>query len=257
MKNYYLHDGKEQHGPYNEEELKQKAIGRDTLVWTEGMEDWKKAGELEDLKAFFAAIPPPLKSVEPPPFKKDNKEDGAGIVKKYKVLVISVLTLMLVVGVAMFMYNKVKDDAVEDAMEKVVENQEVQERDVEAEKHKQIEERKLYIRNHIDEYFSAKSSYYADAFGGITNALVTFYNNSEYPIDEAVVRVTYIKDNGAIWTTHDVTLTNIAAKGSNVERSQDSNRGTKLSTEIISIKSQALNLCYSGVTPGVDPYLCY
>lgn len=257
MKNYYLHDGKEQHGPYNEEELKQKAIDRDTLVWTEGMEDWKKAGEIDDLKAFFAAVPPPLKTVVPPQTREVQKVEKVEPKRNFKLVVISILAILLIGGGVLFMYNKVKDDAVEDAMEKVVENQEVQERDVEAEKQKQIEERKLYVRNHIDEYFSAKSSYYADAFGGITNALVTFYNNSEYPIDEAVVRVTYIKDNGAIWTTHDVTLTNIAAKGSSVERSQDSNRGTKLSTEIISIKSQALNLCYSGVTPGVDPYLCY
>lgn len=52
MKQYYYIDG-EQHGPISLEELKKKNIGRDTLIWYEGMGDWTKASEVEELSSFF------------------------------------------------------------------------------------------------------------------------------------------------------------------------------------------------------------
>ena len=35
-------------------------IDRATLVWTEGMPQWRAAGEVEELKVLFASVPPPL-----------------------------------------------------------------------------------------------------------------------------------------------------------------------------------------------------
>ncbi|MEQ8821663.1 MAG: SPFH domain-containing protein [Sumerlaeia bacterium] len=53
-----------QAGPFNMEELKAKtqggAITRETLVWKEGMANWTKAGDVEELKVLFASVPPPL-----------------------------------------------------------------------------------------------------------------------------------------------------------------------------------------------------
>ena len=53
MVQYYYTDGKERFGPLTIEELKQKSITPDTLVWKEGLPDWVPANTLSDLKDLF------------------------------------------------------------------------------------------------------------------------------------------------------------------------------------------------------------
>lgn len=53
MVQYYYTDGKERFGPLTIEELKQKAITPETLVWKEGLPDWVPANTLSDLKELF------------------------------------------------------------------------------------------------------------------------------------------------------------------------------------------------------------
>lgn len=54
----------EQAGPYDTNVLKQMAnqnkFTRSTLVWQAGMENWKIAGELPELKSIFEILPPPI-----------------------------------------------------------------------------------------------------------------------------------------------------------------------------------------------------
>lgn len=64
MKQFYYSDGEGQFGPLGLEALKSKGINKNTLVWTEGMEDWKKASEVEELKEIFRSVPPPLPGKE-------------------------------------------------------------------------------------------------------------------------------------------------------------------------------------------------
>ncbi len=46
MKKYYYSYGNNQYGPFTLEELKLKGIAKDTLIWYEGLENWKPAGEI-------------------------------------------------------------------------------------------------------------------------------------------------------------------------------------------------------------------
>jgi hypothetical protein len=71
MKNIYLHIGDDDLGPFEMEDLKTQKILKDTYVWFEGIDDWTKAGEIEELKPFIIPSPPPFKKpILPPPFKK-------------------------------------------------------------------------------------------------------------------------------------------------------------------------------------------
>jgi len=63
MKKYFYHDGQDQVGPFELEELKQKQINRDTLIWFEGIEDWTKASKLPELEDFFPKTPPPVNNI--------------------------------------------------------------------------------------------------------------------------------------------------------------------------------------------------
>ncbi|MBS1704984.1 MAG: SPFH domain-containing protein [Armatimonadetes bacterium] len=52
-----------QHGPFTVDQLKGmigSTLHPDTLVWTAGMPEWKKASEVDVIKALFGSVPPPL-----------------------------------------------------------------------------------------------------------------------------------------------------------------------------------------------------
>src|SRR5687768_14668949 len=67
---WYYAQGGEQRGPVSREALRgmlssgQVAWGE--LVWTEGMESWKAAGEVDELKVSRAVAPPPVPQVAQP-----------------------------------------------------------------------------------------------------------------------------------------------------------------------------------------------
>ena len=61
---YFLVVDDKRAGPYDTHELKDQVINgsltKATLVWREGMRKWRKASELDELKPFWNALPPPL-----------------------------------------------------------------------------------------------------------------------------------------------------------------------------------------------------
>lgn len=57
MTPYYYAIGKEQFGPFSLEELKEKNLIRDTLVWHDKRKDWIEAERIEELAILFKAVP--------------------------------------------------------------------------------------------------------------------------------------------------------------------------------------------------------
>jgi hypothetical protein len=70
LKKYFYSDGKEKHGPLSFEELKQKEIFNDTLIWFEGLEEWKPAAEFEFMRPILELNPPSINYTSP---KQDKK----------------------------------------------------------------------------------------------------------------------------------------------------------------------------------------
>lgn len=102
MKKYYLHDGTNNIGPFDFEELNQKSITRNTPIWCEGMEDWKEAGTVEELRNLFPTLPPPLKKnkVDAP-----NKEPSSDIKNSiywriYKIVRIIIIIFLVIFGIS-------------------------------------------------------------------------------------------------------------------------------------------------------------
>jgi hypothetical protein len=63
MKKYYYNDGQQNHGPFTLEELAQKNLSRETLVWYPELETWQPAGNASEI----APILPAVKAVPPKP----------------------------------------------------------------------------------------------------------------------------------------------------------------------------------------------
>lgn len=60
---YFIENAGASDGPFVKEDLRGK-ISKNTLVWHEGLEDWKKADEVLELKDLFITTPPPLPQKE-------------------------------------------------------------------------------------------------------------------------------------------------------------------------------------------------
>ncbi|MFZ1831022.1 MAG: SPFH domain-containing protein [Candidatus Competibacteraceae bacterium] len=61
---YFIAVNNQQTGPFPMDELQRQAqagqLTRSTMVWTQGMASWTQAGEVMELNALFANVPPPL-----------------------------------------------------------------------------------------------------------------------------------------------------------------------------------------------------
>lgn len=66
MKNIYLSSNNGQEGPFEIADLKSHNINSDTMVWFEGMADWKRASEVNEFKDYIISTPPPLHKEIPP-----------------------------------------------------------------------------------------------------------------------------------------------------------------------------------------------
>ena len=61
---YYYQDGDKRVGPFSLDQLMNKSIGVDTLVWKSGMSKWSKAEDLEEIRERMSVCPPPINNTE-------------------------------------------------------------------------------------------------------------------------------------------------------------------------------------------------
>jgi GYF domain 2 len=193
MQYYYHHNG-QQLGPFSIEELQQKPIDKNTLVWKPGMEKWVSAGELAELAAVFqpVMVPPPL------PVQAVGQKEGFDYVTWFWRFA-AVGSFVVMVGVAWWLMSQSKassepkTDDVQPEIEQVVTPPEepntvvVPSPPVESEKPYNWKE---YIKVEYNSDFSI------DGIGGVNNLKVILINNSEFEITLARAQAIIYKQNG-------------------------------------------------------------
>lgn len=81
MKKFYLHNGIDQQGPFDIEDLKSKGITKETSIWFEGLPEWTTADKIDEIKEIFnKTTPPPFtaKTTTPPPIQKPPTQQTTG-----------------------------------------------------------------------------------------------------------------------------------------------------------------------------------
>lgn len=99
MNKYYLHNGSENIGPFDIEELKQHNVTPTTQVWCEGMEDWKNAGTIEELKKLFPLQPPPLRNEKNKVDKNIKSTSKNRTFKVLAIIILSIIFLLIIINV--------------------------------------------------------------------------------------------------------------------------------------------------------------
>lgn len=234
MKKYYLNNGQENNGPFDKEELRGQKINKDTLIWAEDWNEWKKAGEIDELKIILLSIPPP-----PNYYLNDTQIVSKKFnFIKYLVIVISLLAFLTIAGKIISEYNTNRENP-----------------DLES------YTLKMQTRNNITNLIKVTTNQFSvDTFGGISNLDVIVTNNTDYTIDAVIVAIDYIKQNDGIYKTEYLTFNNIPSNQNKSLAASDSNRGLSIKLTKTYIKASELNLCYDrNITPILgdpDPFRC-
>jgi hypothetical protein len=110
MKQYFYSFGNEQFGPFSFEELKDKNIAAETLIWFEGLDKWTAAKNIKELQEIIELNPPPLASyaVETindvtiiPPIIPDAQKKNNKIIKK----IFKYFGIMYVLSIATYLLS--------------------------------------------------------------------------------------------------------------------------------------------------------
>jgi hypothetical protein len=234
VKKYYLHNGQENNGPFDKEELRGQKINKDTLIWAEDWNEWKKAGEIDELKIILLSIPPP-----PNYYLNDTQIVSKKFnFIKYLVIVISLLAFLTIAGKIISEYNTNRENP-----------------DLES------YTLKMQTRNNITNLIQVTTNQFSvDTFGDISNLDVIVANNTGYTMDQIIVAIDYIKENGGIYTTKYLTFNNVPAYQNKSLSAPESNRGLSVNLTKLTITASELNLCYDmNITPIIgdpDPFRC-
>ena len=291
MNVFFLHDGIQQQGPFNIDELKTKSISKDTPIWYEELPDWTTAENVDELKVLFESTnPPPFSELKnsPPPLTKQQSQnaDPKTTPKKkskiFKYLFIGLGIIILIVASFLFyqylqqekeknqseqeIKSKVANEGLSDeVITQVVDNAFNQIQQDEAvkqqQKQQQIENSKKNIRNNWSDYITVeRSSYTYREIGGIFDLYITINNESDYTLDNVVAKISYIKTDGSIYKTESIYFADIAPHNSSQKKAPDSDRGTRVDyLSITTIESAGFNFCYyQGDNSGnpSDPFKC-
>ncbi|MBN9285305.1 MULTISPECIES: DUF4339 domain-containing protein [unclassified Flavobacterium] len=228
MTEYFLHDGVNQLGPFLIDELESKNITKDTPVWHEGLDDWKKAGEIDALKLILNKRPPQFQKqdIQPPIHKtnaviENNKGQSFNQIRKIGFVILLVLIVIFVVD--RINYQRNQDNRINELAHE--------------------ENIKASIRENIRNYVTAgNSNYQYRAIGGISDLKIFVTNGTNYLLDNVKVKVSYIKADGNVWDSKVVDFNILQPSSTTTIDLPDTNRGTSVRYEIVSIKSSALGL---------------
>ena len=212
MSAYYFHDGQNELGPFTVDDLKKQKLTRNTPVRQKDSDNWMPAEKLESLKDSVA----PKKIRRPKDIIPAVQERFTDVKQKHpRVLYGSLLGIALLIGFSIFSSQKSVVKVLPAVVEKPQATQEIKVQEAKPEvlpemkpeppkslKPPPVEDKAKAARLRWNKLITVTNSNYGiGLLGGIKDLKVIVTNRTDYPLDEVVAKVTYIKANGGIWKT--------------------------------------------------------
>ena len=264
MKKYFIHNGLNEQGPLDIEQLKLEPLKKETPIWYDGLQNWTTVGEIDELKFLFVTkpSPPPFVKPTPPKYQEPSISSSINTLKlpKNKSLLFPIIIGGLILIGGIIGLNTYQKSVIVDTFVAMKQNEDASK---ESERQRiniaNTEKNKKY-RNNWGDYISSTSNRYSyREIGGIFELEVIITNNTEYMLDEVDVQVGYIKDNGSYFKTEIVRVYNINAHSAKSQKAPESERGKSVDMTINGITSRKMHFCYqlgSGAKNLEDPYFC-
>ena len=263
MSAYFLHDGRNERGPFTIELLKKEKLSRNTPIRKKDSDNWMPAEKLDELKELVAP-----KKIKRPKDILPVISEGYTHLKKNnpRLLYGGFLTLVLLVSYSTYSITRTVSNRIPEAIpqtqsipvgavSEVITHAPTEElpKPVEVKNtiptiviKKEKESKEKATRLRWSKLITASNSNYGiGVLGGIKDLHVILTNRTDYPIDEAVLKVTYIKASGGVWKTVPVNIFNVPAQDSKDEAVADVGRGKKVKVTIEKLVSKKMNFSYT------------
>lgn len=101
MKHYFISNDGIKKGPLSLEALQEETILKNTLIWREGLKDWVKAENVEELKELIISFPPPIS--EPPSLIYD--ENYVNDSQRESVLFVAIVLIIITILVNVYPHS--------------------------------------------------------------------------------------------------------------------------------------------------------
>jgi hypothetical protein len=110
----------------------------------------------------------------------------------------------------------------------------------------ELEDKSAYYKRNWERFITLSNNNYNRGFlGGIKGLTLTFKNDTDFPIDEMVAKVIYIKANGKEWINKTVTVYNLLPHSEKQQSVAKVNRGKSIKTMIEKVTSSKMHLYYT------------
>lgn len=226
MQKYFIHL-QNQEGPFTFEELKAKGLKRDTPVWFDGLPDWQRAADVEELRNLFGAAPPPFAPIERKPVPKQAPVEHKVAAEKnmfaerletyhpkwekkrvYWLWVLGIVSLIIIAGVIIIPKLQQEDS-------------------------------KQQFRINPEQYIKVNHNgfKYNNVLGGIWDLKLTVVNKSGFAVDNVRCLVSYIRKNGETYKEEFVESGYIPAHGNVVVDAPNSSAGMDVNVRVYKVNS--------------------
>jgi hypothetical protein len=272
MKEFYVHDGQSQNGPYSLEQLKLLNLSKETLIWYEGLEKWTSAGSVSEISSLFVSkqVPPPLvKTINDslagtyiPVTAQETTDSSFKATKKSFLIPILTFGLVAATIIIWLIYQSKSNAETISSLQSEVTTQQVEKLQKDNEEkgiNEAIEKRNFNYRNNWEKYIAPghdlpQIDY---ALGGISSFNVYITNETDCMIDQVDVLVDYIRKSGESWQPKVISFFNIAPHSTETRIAPSSINGIKEKVTVQKIISKKMQFCFPlGGGKSLDPYFC-
>lgn len=256
MSTYYFHDGRNEVGPFSIDLLKKQKLTRNTPVRQDGSDSWLPAEKIPGLKEIVA----PRKIKRPKDIVPVVIERVADFKQRRpKTLYACLFCIALLAGISIYSLKQgsTKENLKKDTVTNVGIEKEFDHPSAtfavagiapsdKSRKEEVKEDKEKETRLRWNKLISATNSNYGIGFfGGIKDLKIIVNNRSDYPIDEAIVNVTYIKASGGVWKVKPVAVYDIPSHENKEQSVPDVGRGKKVTVSIKKIVSRKMKFSYT------------
>ena len=112
MKYYFYIDNGIKNGPFNFDELREKRILKETLIWTDNLKDWVKAESLDELQNILIT-PPPLTPIEIVTHEKREKNANFALNFQNQILPSLIITFFISIIFVWFLHQQIVNNEIE------------------------------------------------------------------------------------------------------------------------------------------------
>jgi hypothetical protein len=262
MSTFLMHDGRNELGPFTIDELKKQKLTRNTPIRVQGTDKWSPAEKINGLRE--VVVPRKIRKIEDVvPAIKETYQD----LRQRKPLALYGSFLAVAMLASVFILTKgdtshrmspqvvsaaqintpLPSTVTEPAPVRPVADSLVATIQTATPVPKAIkEDPSRTARLHWTKLIKASNSNYGiGVLGGIKDLSVSVSNRSDYPVDEAVVNVTYLKANGKTIKNKLITLYGIAPGDSKEHAVPDYIRGKKVRVSLYKVVSKRMKLFYT------------